>query len=733
MTDGRPPVRLDTLGGIDLGGPDGSLRGVLAQPKRFALLSYLALEGRRGFVRRDTVLSVFWPEHDQSKARTSLRQALRFLRTALGDDAFDRRGDEEIAIRDGAIDFDVARFERAIAERRLEDALEAYRGDFLAGFFVAGSGPELDQWLEDERGRLREMAMRTSTTLASQAESSGDVRTAARWARRTVAISPHDEAAQRLLIRLLDAGGDRAGALHAYETFARRLERELEARPARETEQLVSRIRTQNAAGEARRLTSVPAPSVPRGTVRIAVLPFLYAGPDEDRHLGPGLADEIRTALEAVPGLDVASRLESMVFDNVDPDRAAVRERLRAQFVLTGRVDRSGPRLTLSARLRDVATGQEIWSDDYARELSDLFAMEERLARAVVGALRISIAAGTTVRLVRQPTRDLEAYNLYLRGRYHWMRRPRETRKGLEYFERAIARDPLFALAHAGVADAYNTLGSWEAAEMPSWEAFPRAHAAAMQALSLDPTLAEAHTALGYANIHYLWRWPEAREEFERALTLNSSYSHAHHWHSHYLMAQGCTAESLEASRRALEVDPLDLIINVHMAWHFWFARQYDDAVEQAARAAELDPNNQWSPFFAGMGYAAGGNPGAAIAQHRLAVERSGESPVMLGALGYSLAVGGERREAEAVLRRMADIAAARSVSSYEIAVIHGTLGQRDAMYDWLDRAYEERSGWLAYLGVDPRLDDVRDDERFRSLLRAVRLEPRLREARATS
>jgi DNA-binding SARP family transcriptional activator/TolB-like protein/Flp pilus assembly protein TadD len=724
-------VRLDTLGGIDLIGPGGSLRGVLAQPKRFALLVFLTLQSRRGFVRRDTILSVFWPEHDQAKARTSLRQALRFLRTSLGDDAFERRGDEEIVVREGAIDGDVTRFERAMAERRLDDALDAYRGDFLAGFFVAGSGPELDQWMEDERGHLRQLAMRAASTLASQSESSGDLRAAARWARRAVAISPHDEAAQRLLIRLLDAGADRAGALYAYETFARRLEREMETTPARETQQLVSRIRDRMSTAE--RATPSLTPIAPPlatpavapasvATVRLAVLPFLYTGPDDERHLGHGLADEIRAALQGVDGVDVVSRLESMPFDGMEPARHALRDRLRATVFLTGRVERVGMRLTLAARLRDVTTGQDIWTDEYAREMSDLFAMEERLARAVVGALRISLAAGSSVRLVRQPTRDLEAYNLYLRGRYHWMRRPRETHKGLEYFERAIARDPLFALAHAGVADAYNTLGSWEAAEMPSWEAFPRAHAAAMQALALDPTLAEAHTALGYANIHYLWRWDEAKQEFDRALALNPSYSHAHHWHSHYLLARGCAPETLEASRRALECDPLDLIINVHMAWHYWFAREYHEAVEQSARAAELDPTNQWSPFFAGMGYAAAGNTAAAIDQHRLALARSNESPVMLGALGYSLAAAGERADAERILRTLHGVAESRSVSSYEIAIIHGTLGDRDAMFDWLDRAYEERSAWLAYLAVDPRLDGVRDDDRFRTLLRAVRL-----------
>jgi len=309
-----------------------------------------------------------------------------------------------------------------------------------------------------------------------------------------------------------------------------------------------------------------------------------------------------------------------------------------------------------------------------------------------------------------------------LRGRFHWMRRPRESRKGLEYFERAIARDPLFALAHAGIADVYNTLGSWEAAEIPSWDAFPRARAAAMQALAIDPSLAEAHTPLAYANMHYRWRWRDANAEFQRALALNPSYSHAHHWHSHCLMAQGCAAESLEASHRALELDPLDLVINVHLAWHYWFARAYDQTIEQSRQSAELEPTSPWPAFFAGMGHAARGEVGSAIAEHRRAVDYGADSPVMYAALGYSLALGGERKEAERVIARLNDVAARQHVSAYEIAIIHGTLGERDQMFDWLDRAYEERSAWLAYLAVDPRLDGVRDDERFRGLLRAVGL-----------
>ena len=739
-----PPLRLTVLGPIDLLGPGGSLRAVLAQPKRFALLVHLALASGRGYVRRDTILGLFWPEHDQTRARTALRQALRFLRVALGEDAFDRRGDDEIAVRPASMSCDVTAFEDAIRAGRVEDALDIYRGDFLAGFFVGGGGAELDQWLDDERARLRQLAMKAAGTLAARAEKVGDMENAARWARRAVAIVPHDEGVQRTLIRLLDASGDQVGALYAYDVFARRLEREMEAKPARETQALAAAIRgRRGVSGTGSGAASATKPETPSarsglvgsaslavagagvsaGALSIAVLPFSYTGPEDEGHLGDALGDEIRDALRAVDGLAVASRLESAAFaaDRLDPSARA--DRLHVRMVLSGAVDVTRETLVLSARLTDTADGREIWRDQFVRENVDLFAVQDRLVRAVVGALRISLAAGDAQRLVRRPTADLAAYNLYLRGRYHWRRRPRETRKGLEFFERAIARDPLFALAHAGVADVYNTLGSWEAADLPSWEAFPRAHAAAMKALEIDPALAEAHTPLAYANMHYRWDWNAAGREFRHALALDPSYSHAHHWHSHYLMAQGRVIESLDASQRALELDPLDVIINVHLAWHYWLARENDATVEQSARTAELEPNDPWPAFFAGMAEAARGDAGAAVAQHRLAVARCEGSPVMHAALGYSLAVAGEGHEAERILRALRGAGADKAVSSYEIAVIHGAIGRVDQAFDWLDRAYEERSAWLAYLAVDPRLDDLRRDERFSGLLRAVALD----------
>ncbi|HEX9106873.1 MAG TPA: tetratricopeptide repeat protein, partial [Longimicrobiales bacterium] len=286
----------------------------------------------------------------------------------------------------------------------------------------------------------------------------------------------------------------------------------------------------------------------------------------------------------------------------------------------------------------------------------------------------------------------------------------------------AIARDPGFALAHAGVADAFNALGSWEAAALAPLDAFPRAHAAAVRALELNPQLAEAHTPLAYASMHYLWAWRQAEAQFQRAIALDPRYVHAHHWYSHYLMATRRVEESLAESRRALELEPVDIIINVHLAWHYWLAGLHEEAVEQCARTAELDPRDQWAPFFSGLALASHGDVSRAVEEHRKALELSGGNTVMLAGLGHTYAAAGDSAAARAIADRLAREHAPRHVCAYELAVIHAALGERDQAFDWLDRAYVERSAWLPYLAVDPRNEPLRGDARFRTLLHAVGL-----------
>ena len=435
-----------------------------------------------------------------------------------------------------------------------------------------------------------------------------------------------------------------------------------------------------------------------------------------------GITDELITALAKVRGLRVASRSASLAAHPAGDDGRAIGKRLKVDAVVEGTVWRSAGRLRIGVRLTSITDGLVLWAQTYDRTPADVFVVQDLIAQEVARILRPHERPGQVV----GRTSDVEAYKLYLKGRHHFGKRPRETLKALEYFEQAIARDPDFSLAHAGVADAYNTLGSWEAGVLPAADAAPKARAAAEVALAIDPGLAEAHTALAYASTHFLWRWDDAERGFRRAIALNEHYIEAHHWFSHLLMARGRTAESLTESEHALALDPVSVVMNFHLAWHYWLAREYDACIEQCHKTLELDPHDQWPPWFLGVAYGHKGMFGAAISEHRKALARSNGSPVMLGALGYTYVIAGENAAALEVLGQLEHLSTQRHVSAYEIGVIHAARGDADLAFRWLDRAFVERSAWLAYLNVEPRLDSLRADPRFASLQERVMYGPAL-------
>jgi tetratricopeptide (TPR) repeat protein len=316
-----------------------------------------------------------------------------------------------------------------------------------------------------------------------------------------------------------------------------------------------------------------------------------------------------------------------------------------------------------------------------------------------------------------------EARAAYLHGRFHWTRRPRESMKALASLERAVALEPGFAPAHAALADVYNTLGSWESGALAPAEAFPKARQAALRALALDPCCAAAHTSLAYATAHFEWQWQAAHERFARALALDPAYAHAHHWHAHLLVATGRFDDAEAAGQRALELQPLDVIINVHMAWHHWLARSAAAAIEQAERTAHLDETDHWPPFFRGMACVLCGRAGDAVDALREACVLSRGNAVMRAGLGYTYAADGERRLARQVLREFATAAGTQQRYAYEAAVIEAALGDADAAFVHLDHALAARSGWMAYLAVDPRLDPLRGDARYTRLVHRLGLQ----------
>jgi len=462
-------------------------------------------------------------------------------------------------------------------------------------------------------------------------------------------------------------------------------------------------------------------PRVARG---IAVLPFDDLSVERDQ--GPfceGLAEEILNSLMRVAGLRVVSRGSAWALRGRPAEEIGTR--LGVDAVVEGAVRKARERLRVTARLVSTADGAQLWSANFDRPVDDVFAVQEEIAAAIAATLGAPgegrAGPAPAARRPWVPTRDLEAWELYLRGRYLWHRRPGAVVfEALGAFEEAVRRDPHFALAWAGIADVYGTLGSWESGVLPHGAAQSRAREAAARALALDPHLAEAHTALAYAALHHDWDFAVAERTFRHALELNPQYAAAHHWLAHDLMAAGRSEEAAAESRLALACDPLSLLLHVHVSWHHHMARQPEQVIEQSLRVLGMDDRFHWGHYFLGWGHEAQGDTAAAVAAHRRAVELSGEEPVMLAGLGRALAMDGETRKARAALRELAKRGGDDRLFAYETALIHLGLGERDLAFADLEVARMTRSGWLAYLGVDPRLDPLRDDPRFEALRRAA-------------
>jgi tetratricopeptide (TPR) repeat protein len=302
------------------------------------------------------------------------------------------------------------------------------------------------------------------------------------------------------------------------------------------------------------------------------------------------------------------------------------------------------------------------------------------------------------------------AYDLYVQGRYLWNRRPGEVvQRSLDSFQRAIEVDPGFAAAYAGIADVYSTLGSWEAGALPHGEAQAKAWSYASRALELDPDLIDAHTTRAYATLHYAWDVPGALDRFEHALAIDADYAAAHHWYSQALVAAGRFDDSLAASRAALARDPMNVLLHVHVAWHWLLAGDPAASLDQAARVVSMDPHFHWGHWFTGWGAEATGDIARAVDAMRTAHECSGGDAVMLAGLGRMLATAGDRAAALAIV----DTLTARGLFAYEIALIHVALGDRASALASLEQARAARSGWIVYARVDPRLATLRDDASF--------------------
>jgi len=456
----------------------------------------------------------------------------------------------------------------------------------------------------------------------------------------------------------------------------------------------------------------------------VAVLPFTNESADPNLdYLSEGITENLINRLSQVPELRVVPR--STVFRYKDPnvDPLASGRALGVRTVIVGKVAQRGDTLSIQTELIDVTNDSQVWGEQYNRRLTDLLTIQEDIATRITEKLRPRLNTTEQQNLTRRYTGSAEAYQIYLKGRYFWNKRTGEgMRKGIEYFRQAIDLDPGYSLAYVGLADSYNFLGAFGIALLPPGEAMPKAKAAASKALEIDNSLAEAHTSLAFISLYYDWDWSVAEREFQRAIELNPNYAPAHQWHSHLLMARGRTRESIVEAKRALELDPLSLAANLNLGWQYHWARQYDLAVEQLRKTLEMEPNFEQGRWGLGLAYEGNGLFEEAAKEFQKAMALSGGNPVYLASLGHAYAIGGRKADAMRILNELEERSKLSYVPPYWMATLCTGLGEKDKALKWLDKAHEERSGGLSWLGVDPRLDSLRSDARFAALSQRVGL-----------
>ena len=455
----------------------------------------------------------------------------------------------------------------------------------------------------------------------------------------------------------------------------------------------------------------------------LAVLPFVNATADPNtEYLSDGITESLINNLSRLPQMKIMSRSSVVRYKGKETDVQTIGRELGVEAVLMGRVIQRGDELSISIALVDARDNSHIWGEQYNRKLSDLLAVQQAISREVSEKLRVQLTGEEQRRLSKAATENPEAYQLYLKGRYYWNKRTDEgLKKAIEYFNQAIEKDPSYALAYSGLADSNMYLSGSLHALSPG-ETYLRAKSAATKALEIDDNLAEAHTSLAMVKVGYEWDWAASEREFKRALELNPNEAEAHHQYSHYLTAVGRTHESLVESLRALELDPLSLPLNAHLAWHYIYAREYDQAIEQCRRTIEMDPNYPPAHEFLAGAYEQKGMHQEAIAEFQKAISLRGDKLPIRAELGRAYAVAGKEQEALKIIDELKGLSKETYIPPYDVAMIYVALDQNDQAFDWLQKACEERAGWVRYLKVDPRLDPLRSDPRFPDLVRRVGL-----------
>lgn len=774
-------IRLRTLGGLDLRDSEGrELRAVLAQPKRLALLAYLALASPRGFHRRDALLALLWPEHDAEHARNSLSQSVHILRRHLGPETIVANGDA-LGLGWKNLWCDTVAFEEALDSGRVAEAVDIYRGDLLEAFHIA-SAPEFERWLEAERGRLASRFANALEVLAEEREAAADFAGAVIQWRRLAARDSYSSRVALRLMRALTAAGDPAAAVHHARVHEALLKEELGVVPDNQVAELVRQLHSGQdvtkmlprvslkataaptptsspAIGEFRerserrkRIRLVPVIAASLAALLVAGPPMLKNGTQEasippirsiavlplENHSGDsawqgfadGMHDVLLTELARYPELSVISRTSVMQYRGTNKRLPEIARELKVDAIVEGSVFREGGRVRMNAQLVHGPSDRHLWAQSYKRDLRDILVLQENLAQAIAREVRVAAVPPerrrpTLAGPVDSAPREFYLRELYLRGRRAQLSRSLvglQTAK--EHYRRAIERDSSFALAYAGLAEADQLMAFYDFA--PVRVALDSSRIMARRAVALDSTLSEARTALAVslANDGAL---DAAGREFKRAVELGPSNANAHYWYSMLLVALGRGEEALREAERGLELDPFAprgaLSMKRRAEYLITGERSGREIpVRERRPILKLEPGEPWAHVGQAIELAEEGRCDAArsdVARARELVP--GNSLRMLAHVGAVYWLCGERTRARALLAEMKRSPDAGDHAML-VAVLHTRFGETDSAFVWLGRHQQWTLLQTAALSAAELWDPLRSDPRFPQLLERLGL-----------
>jgi TolB-like protein/Tfp pilus assembly protein PilF len=716
--------------------------------KAIALMAYLSVIGKP--VGRDALVNLLWSRYGRAEGHAALRRTLSTLRTALGREVIDAERETVSLPELPDIWIDLSRFRESLALSMshahgqpaicrqclpvLSEAAKLYRGEFLLGFTLKDS-VEFDDWQFFTTEKYRLEAVQVLDRLALCSAAAGDFRSAIGYAHERLGLDRLDESAHVMLMRLFAWEGNRAAAKHQFEQCQRLLEKELGSPPQQATLRLAESI----AQG---RVPDLPAfvdePRVKGRTPkagetisserspkkRIAVLPFANISPDpNDEYFADGLTEELISAVSKIGGLRTISRSSAMRFKSTGKTVTEIAAELQVGAVVEGSVRRAGSRVRISVQLVDVRNDEHLWSQDYDRELEDIFAIQSDIASKVAQALEVHVHAQERERIEKRATGNIESYNLYLKGLPDRAKGTEEGyRSAMRYFERALNEDPKFALAYAGLAECYDLMG--EEGYLPPNESFLKAEDFARKALDLDDSLAEAHATLGSVMKTYYHDQSAAEQEFGQAIDLNPNYGKVCSAYGNYLACMGRLDEAVAEIIRAQELNPLALDVNSCAAVIFNCSNQFDKSVEACERMFRVDENylpayrNLAEAYFEKSMYE------DAIQTLRKAVLLSKGSAYIRAHLGFAYARSGRTEEARALLRELELESKRKYVAPLAFALVHCGLSEKTEAIAWLQKACEERSSALLSVKVRPMWASLRSEPAFSQLLERMGLSP---------